>query len=100
MKNHPRQGRRIRTLEELDAARKARRSVLVREGYGMHRYPAAYVMNRSASCVLGFITSGMFLYKPIKPIDPNKEPRKWMPKPASFYEPVKPILNLPYYPDL
>lgn len=95
-----RQGKRIRTLEELDAARAARRSVLVRDGYHQARLPAAYVMNRSAGCVLGMIRSGMFLYNPKKPIDPNKPPKKWMPKPASFYAPVQPILNLPYYPDL
>jgi hypothetical protein len=95
MKN-PKQGRRIRTLEELDAARIARRSVLVKEGWHLHRYPAAYVMCRSAGCVLGMLRSGMFLYKPKKPIDPNAPPRKFKRKP----EQPKPILNLPYYPDL
>ena len=96
-----RQGKRIRTLEDLAAARDARRSVLVREGgYGQHRYPAAYIMCRSAGCVLGMIRSGMFLYNPKKPIDPNKPPKQWKPKPASFYAPVQPILNLPYYPYL
>lgn len=95
-----RQGKRIRTLEDLAAARDVRRSVLVKEGYHQARYPAAYVMNRSASCVLGMIRSGMFLYNPKRPIDPNKAPKPWKPKPASFYAPVQPILNLPYYPEL
>jgi len=98
MKKHPRQGRKIRTLEELEAARRARRSVLVREGIGMVRYPAAYVMNRSAGCVLGFIMSGMFLYKPIKPIDPNAPVRKFPSKPREAAP--QPVLALPYYPDL
>lgn len=92
-----RQGKRIRNLEELEAARLARRSVLCQEGtFSLCRYPAAYVMNRSAGYVLGMIRNGMYLYKPKKPLDPNAPVRKFQPK-----KPVPPpILCLPYYPEL
>jgi hypothetical protein len=88
--------KRIRNLEELEAARLARRSVLCREGCHLSRYPAAFVMNRSAGNVLGMIRNGMFLYKPKKPLDPNAPVRKFQLK-----KPVPPpILCLPYYPEI
>ena len=92
-----RQGKRIRTLDQLAQAAAERRSVLV---YGYRRHPAAAVINWQARYVWEILKAGLYLYNPKKPIDPNKPPKKWMPKPASFYAPVQPVLNLPYYPDL
>ncbi len=87
---------RITSLGHLAQLAQERRSVWVKEGPSEHRYPAAYVMNRSGSCIYRMFLAGMFLNIPKKPIDPNKPARKFKSKPL----PPKPVLNLPYYPNL
>jgi hypothetical protein len=91
-----RQGKRIRTLEQLAQAVAERRSVLV---YGYRRHPAAAVINWQARYVWGILKSGLYLYNPKKPINPNKPPKKWSRRPAGDDTPVQPTLLLPYYPD-
>lgn len=99
--NH--KGKRIRTLEQLAAAAKNRQSIITKhyrwktgEVY-YHRQPAAWVINTNGSMILYQLQRGMFLYIPKKPQDHSKPPRGGRkPKPA----PPKPILNLPYYPNL
>lgn len=91
-------GKRIRTLEQLAKAAAERRSVV-----GVpwrYRVPAAVLLNMQARYVFELLEKGIFINIPKKRIDLSKPPRKWIPKPASFYEPAKPILNLPYYPEL
>jgi len=91
-----RQGKRIRTLDQLVQAASERRSVLA---YGYRRHPASAVINWQARYVWEILKSGLYLYNPKKPLDPNKPPKKWGRKPASFSAPAQPTLLLPYYPD-
>lgn len=88
-------GKRIRTLAQLRTAAMERRSVLIRTRYGFQRHPAAFAMNYTGSILLALMNEGMFLYKAVKPIDPNAPARAYQPKKL----PPPPILRLPYYPE-
>lgn len=93
--NKARIGKRIRTLSDLMAAAKGRRSVIIKQGSGMHREPAAFAVNYTGAVLFQLLSRGMYLYKAVKPIDQSKPPRVRRPKQA----PPMATLNLPYYPD-